>query len=137
MSARMSATSAAPTPSLGCRARVRGILLKGLRLLAVGVLFGWAYVWVAPKVYRPASVPGFWIGAVHGAIMPIALPSLLVGQDVPIYAAHNSGRTYKLGYIAGINVCGFLFFGLSFWQPAALKPSRNAPLNRATSKKPR
>jgi hypothetical protein len=49
--------------------------------------------------------------------MPIALPSLLMGKDVPIYAEKNCGRRYKLGYIAGINVCGFLFFGLSFWQP--------------------
>jgi hypothetical protein len=40
-----------------------------------------------------------------------------MGQDVPIYAPTNTGRGYKLGYIAGINGCGLVFFGLTFWQP--------------------
>jgi hypothetical protein len=48
----------------------------------------------------------------------VAAPSLLMGKDVPIYAPSNSGRSYKLGYIAGINGCGLLFFGLAFYQPA-------------------
>ena len=50
----------------------------------------------------------------HGALMPLALPNLLVGRDVPIYAEHNTGRTYKLGYTAGVNGCGLLFFGFFF-----------------------
>jgi hypothetical protein len=91
--------------------------VKAARLLVVGLIFGWAYQWAAPLVYRPESQPGFWLGSAHGALMPIALPSLLLGQDVPIYAEKNQGRIYKLGYIAGINVCGFIFFGLAFWQP--------------------
>jgi hypothetical protein len=115
-------------PSSRWRARLRGIFFKGLRLFAVGLVFGWAYVWVAPRVYRPEPIPGFWIGAVHGAIMPIAFPSLLLGHDVRIYAAQNAGRTYKLGYITGINACGFVFFGLSFWQPAPRRPGRNEDL---------
>lgn len=64
---------------------------------------------------------GFGIGMLHGALMPMALPSLVMGQDVEIYAANNSGRTYKLGYIAGINICGLIFFGSVFWRP------RNSP----------
>ena len=56
-------------------------------------------------------------GALHGALMPVAAPSLLLGHDVPIYATANTGRIYKLGYIAGINGCGLVFFGLAFWQP--------------------
>jgi hypothetical protein len=47
----------------------------------------------------------------------MALPSLLMNKDVPIYATQNRGRSYKIGYIAGINGCGFVVFGLSFWRP--------------------
>ena len=95
-----------------------------MRLVAVGLVFGFAYGWAAPLVYRPGANPGFWLGSAHGALMPIALPSLLLGKDVPIYAEKNQGRIYKLGYIAGINVCGFLFFGLSFWQPSRDRAAR-------------
>jgi hypothetical protein len=49
--------------------------------------------------------------------MPVALPSLLLGNDVPIYATTSTGRIYKLGYIAGINLCGLLFFGTAFRRP--------------------
>jgi len=49
--------------------------------------------------------------------MPVALPGLLMGKDLPIYAPVNSGRLYKLGYIAGINLCGLLFFGVLFRRP--------------------
>jgi hypothetical protein len=42
---------------------------------------------------------------------------LLVGRDVPIFLNANPGRIYKLGYIAGINVCGLVFFGLAFRRP--------------------
>jgi hypothetical protein len=59
---------------------------------------------------------GFGIGVVHGALMPLALPNLVVGDDVAIYAAQNTGRFYKLGYTAGVNGCGLLFFGCFFWR---------------------
>ena len=49
--------------------------------------------------------------------MPMALPSLLMQKDVPIYVTVNAGLIYKIGYIAGINACGFVVFGLSFWKP--------------------
>lgn len=80
----------------------------------VGLLLGWVYAWAAPRLYRAENTAGFWLGTTHGALMPVALPSLLMGQDVPIYAPTNSGRGYKLGYIAGINLCGLVFFGLAF-----------------------
>ena len=73
---------------------------------------------------------GFRLGILHGALMPVALPSLLLGKDVPIYAERNEGRTYKLGYIAGINACGLVFFGLAFWRPA--RPSAN-PRSRSAA----
>lgn len=86
-------------------------------MVLTGMLVGWLYAWAAPVIYQQKSVPGFWLGCAHGALMPMALPSLLMHKDVPIYATTNSGRSYKIGYIAGINACGFVVFGLSFWRP--------------------
>jgi Mg/Co/Ni transporter MgtE len=85
--------------------------------LAVTVVFGWVYAWASPWVFPKTGRAGFAYGLVHGALMPMALPSLVMGQDVDIYAANNSGRPYKLGYIVGINVCGLVFFGTVFWRP--------------------
>jgi cyanate permease len=95
----------------------QAVVLQLLRFVLVGFVVGWLYTWSAPWVYRQQSVPGFWLGCAHGALMPMALPSLILKQDVPIYAAINQGRSYKIGYIAGINGCGFVVFGLSFWKP--------------------
>lgn len=93
-------------------------------LVLLGLLFGFGYDWAAPRFYGADRLAGFRLGVLHGALMPVALPSLLLGKDVPIYAERNLGRSYKLGYIAGINACGFVFFGLAFWQPA--RPSAKA-----------
>jgi hypothetical protein len=95
----------------------RPALMFWIRLALAGVLMGWLYAWGAPLIYRPQSTPGFWPGCAHGALMPMALPSLLMQKDVPIYAAVNQGRNYKIGYIAGINGCGFVVFGMLFWKP--------------------
>lgn len=97
--------------------RLKRWLTKALSLTLVGLIFGFAYGWAAPRLYQPEVQPGFWLGTVHGALMPIALPSLLLGKDVPIYAPRGTGRLYKLGYIAGINLCGLVFFGLAFRHP--------------------
>jgi hypothetical protein len=95
----------------------RPALVQLFRFVLVGVLLGWLYAWGAPLIYQQKSTPGFWLGCAHGALMPMALPSLLLQKDVPIYATVNAGRIYKIGYIAGINGCGFVVFGLSFWKP--------------------
>jgi hypothetical protein len=58
---------------------------------------------------------------VQGALMPLALPNLLAGNDVAIYAGNNTGRTYKLGYALGVNLCGLVFFGFFFWRVAKWK----------------
>jgi hypothetical protein len=97
--------------------RLRKWTVKIVSLVGAGLIFGLAYNWAAPRFYRPDQTAGFWLGALHGALMPVAAPSLLLGRDVPIYATTNTGRGYKLGYIAGINGCGLVFFGLVFWQP--------------------
>jgi hypothetical protein len=94
----------------------RKILGRLLSLLASAAVIAWLLHFVAGSVH-PASQPaGLGRGILHGALMPLALPNLLVGDDVPIYAASNSGRTYKLGYTLGVNGCGFLFFGFFFWR---------------------
>lgn len=62
---------------------------------------------------RPA---GFARGILQGALMPMAMPNLLVGRDVTIYSANNTGVSYKLGYTTGVNGCGALFFGFFFWR---------------------
>lgn len=91
--------------------------VKITTLILLGLAFGWGYGWAAPRFYGPERIPGFKLGVLHGALMPVALPTLLMGKDVPIYATNNSGRIYKIGYIAGINLCGMVFFGSAFWRP--------------------
>ena len=97
--------------------RLRRWINKAISLVVAGLLTGWAYEWATPRLYHPEVKAGFWPGALHGALLPVALPSLLMGQDVPIFTANNTGRSYKVGYIAGINLCGLLFFGLAFRSP--------------------
>jgi len=93
------------------------LAVKAATLVLLGLVLGFGYDWAVPRFYGPERVAGFRLGVLHGALMPVALPSLLLGRDVPIYAAINQGRIYKLGYIAGINLCGLLFFGLAFRRP--------------------
>jgi hypothetical protein len=66
---------------------------------------------------RTATEPaGFARGVMHGALMPCAMPALLAGRDLAIYAVDNSGIPYKLGYTAGVNGCGAVFFGFLYWR---------------------
>lgn len=59
---------------------------------------------------------GFGRGVLQGALMPMALPNLLVGRDVSIYSLNNTGVPYKLGYTVGVNGCGAAFFGFLYWR---------------------
>ena len=93
------------------------LLRKAVTLLVITVLFGWFYAWASPWAFPQNQTVGFGHGVLHGALMPITLPVLVVGRDVPIYATDNSGRIYKIGYICGINLCGLAFFGPLFWRP--------------------
>jgi hypothetical protein len=99
-------------------ARLKRLAMKVVIQVTLGLLLGFGYGWAAPRLYGPERSAGFRLGILHGGLMPVALPSLLLGKDVPIYADRNQGRTYKLGYIVGINACGLLFFGSAFWRPA-------------------
>jgi hypothetical protein len=103
--------------TLGPTSWWKRLAVKAVVLVGLGLVFGMGYDWAAPRFYGPERLAGFRLGVLHGGLMPIALPALLMGRDVPIYAANNAGRMYKLGYIAGINLCGLLFFGAAFWRP--------------------
>jgi hypothetical protein len=94
--------------------RMKRLASKAATLVLLGLAMGFCYDWAAPRMYGDERLAGFRLGILHGALMPVALPSLLLGKDVPIYATASTGRTYKLGYIAGINLCGLLFFGSAF-----------------------
>jgi hypothetical protein len=109
---------AEPSPAQSWRTPWRHPATRAaLRFLVIGVVLGWLYGWAAPRLYPDETHFGFGWGMAHGACMPLALPALLMGKEVDIYAAHNTGRAYKLGYIAGINLCGLVFFGGAFWKP--------------------
>jgi hypothetical protein len=96
----------------------RGFWIRKIAIfLTTSVLVGWFYGWSSPRAFPKNQVFGFGYGMLHGALMPLALPSLLLGEDVQIFAPDNSGRLYKIGYICGVNVCGLAFFGPLFWRP--------------------
>jgi hypothetical protein len=102
---------ASSPPLLGWRVARRAVTLL-LAAFAIGCVLHF----VIPVVQRSGQPAGFVRGLLHGALMPCALPNLLVGNDVTIYAQNNTGLTYKLGYTTGVNACGALFFGLFFWR---------------------
>ena|ERR1041385_242533 len=85
-------------------------------VFAIAVLVGAAMNRAAAVLERSGTQAGFCQGMLQGALMPMAMPSLLVGRDVTIYAENNTGRSYKLGYTAGVNACGAIFFGYAFWR---------------------
>lgn len=106
-----------PESAAPWRRWVIGAAKRLLRLVVLGLVLTVFYEWGAARFYPRQGVPGFAHGMLHGAIMPMALPALVAGRDVAIYAETNSGRLYKLGYTIGINVCGLVVFGTAFWTP--------------------
>jgi hypothetical protein len=88
--------------------------------IAVVVVLAWGAGWVLNRsvetISGRTSPAGFFHGMFHGAVMPCAMPGLLMGKELVIYAANNSGRLYNLGYTVGVNSCGALFFGMFYWR---------------------
>ena len=105
------------------RDRIFFWLRKAVVTVVVAVVFGWVYGWASPLGFRNNQPADFKFGLVHGALMPLSLPTLLMGKNVEIYASENSGRGYKIGYICGLNACGLIFFGSLFWNPKVKKTS--------------
>ena len=110
----------APAPT--ARLPLKTWLRKAATILIVATTLGWFYGWASPWAFPREQRAGFGYGMLHGALMPMALPSLVMGKDVDIYALDNSGRLYKLGYIVGINLCGLVFFGSAFSRLARKAP---------------
>lgn len=110
----MDATQA---PAAKPRSLIKLCLRKALTLAIVTVVFGWFYSWASPWAFPQNQTAGFSYGLLHGALMPLSLPSLVIGRDVPVYDPDNSGRIYKIGYICGVDVCGLVFIGPLFWRP--------------------
>jgi len=106
-----------PSPAPSSAARRKFWIRKIATFLVASALVGWFYGWSSPRAFPKNKTFGFGFGMLHGALMPLALPSLLLGENVQIFAADNSGRLYKIGYICGVNACGLGFFGPLFWRP--------------------
>jgi hypothetical protein len=113
----VSEMSSISDPARSLTPRQKLWLKKIAYFLIASWLLGWFYGWASPRAFPKNKEMGFGYGMLHGALMPLALPSLLMGQDVEIFARDNSGRLYKIGYICGINLCGLSFFGPLFWRP--------------------
>lgn len=114
-------------------ARVLRILRTVAGILVLAFAIGWVLERSASAVNREQGRAGFGRGILHGALMPLALPNLLVGRDVPIYATENTGIPYKLGYTAGVNACGAIFFGLLFWRWSRLRKGSKPEEKRLSS----
>lgn len=110
-----------PNPPSQRQSWLRRGAIQAARLTVAGLFLGWFYAWAAPLAYPQAAPLGFGHGMLHGALMPMALPSLVLGQDVEIFAPNHNGRPYKLGYIVGINACGLVFFGIGFGRPGTVR----------------
>lgn len=114
-------------PAGKLRAFAKLVFRKLLTLAIVTVAFGYFYSWASPWAFPPKRTAGFAHGFLHGALMPLSLPSLVIGREVPIYDTNNAGRCYKIGYICGVDVCGLVFIGPLFWRPAKRRPHKNQP----------
>jgi len=94
----------------------RRIVTRLITIAVVGGFFFWVVQRSSARLDAGTEPAGFARGLLHGALMPLALPNLALGRDPAIYASNNTGRLYKLGYTAGVNGCGLVFFGFFFWR---------------------
>ena len=92
------------------------VLVRLFAILSVAWLLGWLLHRSAGDLFPPGERAGLGRGILHGALMPLAMPNLIVGNDVTIYAPLNTGRGYKLGYTVGVNGCGLVFFYYFSWR---------------------
>jgi len=107
------------------------IFLRILVILVLATAIGRSLNLIARSIDRGARPAGFARGMLQGALMPMAMPNLLVGNDVIIYTQNNTGVAYKLGYTAGVNACGAIFFGLFFWRVNRWRRREKAKISEA------
>jgi hypothetical protein len=96
--------------------RKHSILIRVASIILLAFIIGWTLNLLAVRLDRGHRPAGFARGLLQGAMMPAAMPNLLIGHDVAIYSANNNGVFYKLGYTMGVNGCGAIFFGLFYWR---------------------
>jgi hypothetical protein len=101
--------------------KVVRLVLRIAILVCLAGLLGWFLNHAAAQLEKTAQPAGFARGMLQGALMPMALPNLLVGKDVTIYSVNNSGVPYKLGYTGGVNLCGAIFFGFLYFRLRKLR----------------
>src|SRR3954464_4736574 len=97
------------------------VLRRVAMLVVLGFVIGWILNHAEAALEKRDEPAGFLHGVVQGALMPITMPNLIIGKDVTIYAANNTGRNYKIGYTLGVNTCGLIFFGFFFWRVRRMK----------------
>ncbi|HLP77734.1 MAG TPA: hypothetical protein VK327_12550 [Candidatus Paceibacterota bacterium] len=122
----MSESVAEPLPITGRLTPRQAIIAKIVVLTILSIALGVGQGKVSPGTYQSAEPAGCRMGFLHGFLMPAALPGLLMGQDLKIYAPNNTGRFYNIGYIVGINTCGTVFFGIGFWMPDRKRKAKMA-----------
>ena len=49
-------------------------------------------------------LPGIW----HGAISPVTLVMSIINSDIQMYAVHNDGVPYNLGFLIGVAIVFFV-----------------------------
>ena len=104
------------TSQRGGLARLRRLVVRLVSILILAFAIGAVLNRISVSLSHDSVRAGFGRGMLQGALMPMALPNLLVGRDVNIYSENNTGVSYKLGYTAGVNGCGAVFFGFLFWR---------------------
>jgi hypothetical protein len=92
----------------------RKVFKRTAAVLLIAFFLGYGMRHLSAALERSAAPAGFARGLLQGALMPCALPLLLVGKDISIYNENNTGVSYKLGYTSGVNACGAVFFGFFF-----------------------
>ncbi|HKS36645.1 MAG TPA: hypothetical protein VJW76_05615 [Verrucomicrobiae bacterium] len=94
----------------------RSLVVRVASIILLAFAIGWTLNRISLRLDRSQRQAGFARGLMQGAMMPAAMPNLIVGHDVAIYSANNNGVLYKLGYTMGVNACGALFFGAFYWR---------------------
>lgn len=117
----------------GIKSLLRRIVIRLAMIAVVATGFIWVVQRSSESFDRSTEPAGFTRGILHGALMPLALPNLLIGRDVTIYVSNNTGRLYKLGYTVGVNGCGLIFFGFFFWRLNRLRKRLRPIANSATA----
>jgi hypothetical protein len=78
--------------------------LKTLFPIALMLIAGCASQ-ISIEAYNP---PGFFMGFIHGLIVPFSFIGSLFSPDIRIYAFPNAGRFYDYGFIIGFAISSLM-----------------------------